>query len=138
MLAGDVVLLAPVSGMRALSGSATCQGRTWRDKSIFGANPLSRRPGRWMLYWEAKQLPRSGRTVVRRRPCCPRLGQPVWSGCCPVVGWTICFSRNLARPAPGCSSGVRTGTACGRPSLCGLGAGGIFDHVMTYGALAQP
>ena len=44
---------------------------------------------------------------------CPWLGQPVWSGCCSVVGWTKCFSGNiLAHPAPDSSSGVRTVLRC--------------------------
>ena len=54
------------------------------------AVPLRRVPGWWMLRWEAKQLPRSGQPVVRRPPGCPRLGQPEWSGCLAVIGWTIC------------------------------------------------
>ena len=53
--------------------------------------------------------------------------------------WTICSGNLPARPAPGSSGGVKTGTADGPPSLRGSGAGGRVDHGMTTdGALAQP
>ena len=44
------------------------------DPLSCGAGPLRRGPGRWMLWWEAERLPRSGRPFFRRRPGCPRLG----------------------------------------------------------------
>jgi hypothetical protein len=104
------------------------------------AGPLCQEPEQWLLWWEAERLPRSGWPVARRRPGCPRLGQPVRSGCGAAVCWSMCSSGNRpARPVPGSSGGVGTGTACGPPSLRASGAGGRVDHGMTIGgALAQP
>ena len=66
-------------------------------------------PGQWILWWEAKKLPRFVQ-LVRRRPGFPRFDHAVWSGFWAVVGWTICFSGDiLARPAPSSSTDVEKG-----------------------------